>query len=126
MPATVQYLQLDATYDPIFDPTANLLDLYAVNQNILTRLRLLLGEWWEDLNLGLPVFQQMLGKLASSQGLAAMSLTAQQNIESTPYVTAATDVGVTFINGALGISYTADTLFGTVSGSTTPAISAFV
>lgn len=114
---TVQYLQLDASYDPIFDATANLVDVYAVNQAIMTRLRLLFGEWWENLSLGLPVFQSMLGQLGSPQGLVAMQLTIQQNIQGAPYVISVTNVSLDFTNGRLSVQYTATTQFGTVSGS---------
>lgn len=121
---TIQYLQLDAGYDPLFDSTTSLTDLAAVTQTILTRLRLFLGEWWEDLTLGLPVFQSILGQLASSQGVATMSLLVQQNIEGAPYVTSVTDVAVTFTDGALGITAVAQTQFGPVNISTAPALTA--
>lgn len=122
--ATIQYLQLDAAYDPVFDPSASYTDTYAVNQAILTRLRLFLGEWWENLNLGLPVFQQILGQLVSQQGIAAMALLVQQNIEGTPYVTNVTDVNVSFTNGQLAITANAQTQFGPVAVSAAPALSA--
>lgn len=120
---TIQYLQLDAGYDPIFDTTASYIDIYAVNQAIMTRLRLFLGEWWENLALGLPVFQSILGQLASRQGIAAMTLAVQQNIEGAPYVTNVTDVIVKFQDGVLSISATAQTQFGPVSVNTAPALS---
>jgi hypothetical protein len=124
MASTIQYLQLDAQYDPIFDPAASLTDAYAVNQAILTRLNLFLAEWWEDLTLGLPVFQSILGQLGSPQGLAAMQLAVQQNITGTPYVTSAS-TAVNFENGRLSLSYTAETVFGQVTGSAaTPMLEA--
>jgi len=122
---TLLYLQLDAAYDPIFDVTASLTNLDAVTQAIQTRLNLWLGEWWERLNDGLPVFQQMLGQLGSAQGLAAMELSIQQRIQDTPYVTSAS-VSASFTNGVLKVNYTATTQFGTVTGSTAvpPGLSA--
>lgn len=120
MASTVKYLLLDSSYDPVLDPTACLVDSAAVVQIILTRLRLLLGEWWENLNLGLPVFQTMLGQLGSKQGLAAMQLTVRQNIEGAPYVTQVSAVNVTFADGVLSISVQAQTLFGAVTVSTSP------
>jgi hypothetical protein len=123
-PPTIQYLQLDASYDPIFDPAANLTDTNAVAQAILTRLRLFLGEWWEDVTLGLPVFQSILGQLGSSQGIAAMTLAVQQNIQGAPYVTAVSALVVTFQDAVLSITATAQTQFGPVSINTAPALSA--
>ena len=122
---TIQYLQLDATYDPIFDPSANLTDTDAVNQAILTRLRLFYGEWWENLSLGLPVFQTMLGQLGTPQGLTAMQLTVQQNIEGAPYVTDVPTVTLTFTNGRLSLTYDAQTQFGMVTNTVqSPALNA--
>lgn len=121
---TILYLQLDQNYDPIFDPGASLTDTNAVAQAILTRLKLFLGEWWENLNLGLPVFQSILGQLASPQGIAAMSLAVQQNIEGAPFVTALPIVNVSFKDGVLSITATAQTQFGPVTVNTAPALSA--
>lgn len=119
---TIQYLQLDTQYDPIFDPTANLANSYAVNQAILTRLRLFLGEWWENIALGLPMFQVILGQLGSAQGLSAMTLAVQQNIEGAPYVTSVDNVTVAFSDGVLSITATAYTQFGPVAINTAPAL----
>lgn len=35
--------------------------IYAVRQAIQTRLQLFKGEWWEDVENGLPLFQDILG-----------------------------------------------------------------
>ncbi len=121
--ATIQYLRLDSNYDPIFQPSANLTDLEAVTQAVLTRLKLLLGEWWENTNIGLPLFQVILGHLGSQQGLAAMTLAVQQNIAGGPYVTGVTDVQVDFANGRLSIRALATTQFGPVNINTAPALS---
>ena len=120
---TIQYLLLDSDYDPIFDPNANLTDANAVAQAIETRLKLFLGEWWENLGLGLPVFQSILGQLGSQQGLAAMTLAVQQNVEGGPYVTGTSGIAVTFVDGQLGITGTAQTQFGPVAINAAPALS---
>jgi len=123
--ATIAYLQLDSSYDPIFADNTALTNGAAVAQAILTRLKLFLGEWWEDLNLGLPVFQQMLGQLGSQSGLKAMQLAIQQNIAGfTPYVTAVSNVEVSFTNGKLTYTATAETVFGSVTISNVPALGA--
>lgn len=118
--AVIQYLRLDENYDLVFDNAAALTDAQAVAQAIGTRLRLFLGEWWENLSLGLPVFQTMLGHLASQQGQAAMALAVQQNVAGAPYVTAVNDVSVNFANGALSIQVKAQTRFGTVTVNAAP------
>lgn len=118
----LNYLLLDKKNDPVFEPGAQLSGSAAVSQAILTRLRLFLGEWWEDLTLGLPVFQSILGQLGSAQGIAAMSLAIQRQIEGVPYVTAVTSIKTSFTNGKLLFSATAQTQFGTVSVSNLPAV----
>ena len=122
----ISYLMLDAGYDPIFADGTSLIGVAAVAQAILTRLKLLFGEWWADLSIGLPVFQIMLGQLASAKGLAAMSAAIQQNIEGAPYVTGVTNVKVSFVSGQLQYSATATTVFGPVTISNTPGSSASI
>jgi hypothetical protein len=125
--ATFAYLQLDDAYDPIFADGTALTDAAAVAQAILTRLKLFFGEWWENLNLGLPVFQQMLGQLGSARGIAAMELAITQNIAGlTPYVTAVTDVQVSFVAGRLTYTATVQTIYGAVTISNVPALGAVI
>jgi len=116
--ARITYLALDSSYDPIFADGTSLTDLAAVRQIILTRLRLFLGEWWEALNIGLPVFQRMLGKLGSAKGQAAMNRAIQQNIEGAPYVTGVVNVQASFNAGKFAFTATAQTEFGRVTVST--------
>lgn len=120
----ITYLLLDSSYDPVFDPGVSLTDSQAVRQAILTRLRLFLGEWWENINLGLPVFQRMLGQLGSQRTQNAISLAIQQQIRAVPYVSSVTNVQMNFSNGKFTFSATAQTSFGPVTVSNVPALSA--
>jgi len=97
--SSISYLQLDSLNDPVFANGTSLTGAAAVQQAVLTRLNLFLGEWWENLNLGLPVFQVILGQLASPRGQAAMQLAIQQNIQGAPYVTSVGKVTTAFVNG---------------------------
>lgn len=125
--SVISYLQLDGSYDPIFADGTALIDGAATAQVVLTRLKLFMGEWWENLNLGLPVFQQMLGQLGSQRGLRAMQAAIQQNISSfTPYVTGVTNVQVAFTNGRLTYTANVQTMFGPVTLSNMPALSAAI
>jgi hypothetical protein len=58
------YRKLDQSGDYSFG--AGLQNFYqgaqAVGQAILTNLKLLQGEWWENTSIGLPLFQSILGK----------------------------------------------------------------
>lgn len=121
---SISYLALDSSYDPIFADGTSLAGTQAVAQSILTRLKLFLGEWWEDLNLGLPVFQSMLGQLGSQKGLAAIDLAIRTNIEGAPFVTNVIDVQTSFVNGNFSFTATAQTVFGVVTVSNTPGSSA--
>jgi hypothetical protein len=120
---TITYLLLDSDYDPVFDPKAALVDSSAVQQAILTRLNLWQGEWWEQLSIGLPVFQQILGQLGDSRGQAAMALAIQQVIEGTPYVTAVDDVQYQFINNQFSFTASVRTVFGQVTVNYVPGLS---
>ena len=124
-PLSLSYLALDSSYDPIFANGTSLTNLQAVTQAILTRLRLFLGEWWENLNLGLPVFQTMLGQLGTQRVQQAAAGAVTRDILSlSPYVTAVSSVSVTFTNGRLNISAVVQTAFGTVQVQTAPGASA--
>ncbi len=120
----LKYLRIDADGEPVFDPNAQLTDADAVAQAILTRLRLFRGEWWENLNLGLPVFQSMLGQPGSARTQAAIELSIRQVIEGTPYVTEVDRIAATFVDGRFSFRATVKTSFGTVtvaSASVSPA-----
>ena len=123
--ATIAYLMLDQDNDPVFANGTSLTNAAVVSQAVLTRLRLFMGEWWEDLSLGLPVFQAMLGQLGSQRGIAAMQLAIQQNIIGTPYVTGVTNVAVNFsAAGQLSFTATVQTAFGPVTVNGAPGASA--
>lgn len=113
--ATISYLALDADYDPIFDPTLAFTGTEAVAQDILTRLRLWYGEWWENLQLGLPVLQGILAQGASQQAQATMSLLIQTQIQQTPYVQKISNVSVQFEGGQFSFTCTVQTAFGLVT-----------
>ena len=126
-PILIQYLRLDAGYDPILDPNANLTNAEAVAQAVGTRLRLFLGEWWEDLKLGLPVFQSMLGQLASQSTLNAIRAAVQQNVEGAPYVVKVSSVDVTYKNGQVDVTVSYISQFGQQTAATSlPGLSAAI
>jgi hypothetical protein len=116
MSSVITYLRLDAEYDPVFDNTATLSDLEAVRQAIQTRLALFQGEWWEDLNDGTPMFQEILGQRASQNGLQAMALVLNERIAGTPYVQGVQNVNIVFNAANRSFTYTATAL--TAFGST--------
>jgi len=121
---TITYLLLDAQYDPVFEPQVSLTNAQAVSQAILTRLRLFLGEWWEDLNLGLPVFQQMLGQPGNNRVQAAMNLAIQRQIEGVPYVTQVNNITSQFTAGKFSFTASVQTAFGVIVVNNVPGLQA--
>lgn len=57
------YRRLDSNGDYVFGQGRSqfISGSEAVAQAIVTNLKLLLGEWWEDVNNGLPLWQSILG-----------------------------------------------------------------
>lgn len=57
------YRKLDENGDYVFGGNKNsyIRDAAAAEQAVVTRLRQLIYEWWEDLEDGLPLWQQILG-----------------------------------------------------------------
>ena len=88
-----------------------LYDIDAVRQIINDYLLLLQGSWWEDANLGTPVFGQILG--GAPQG-AVVPLILRQAIESRPFVNRVTGIATSYdrASRAYTFSCTVDTAFG--------------
>lgn len=59
---------------------------YAVAQAIKTRLMLLQGEWWEDTEEGLPLFQQIVGHTGSEKNKDIVDSLIKERIINTPNV----------------------------------------
>ena len=97
------------------DFTTALEDLDAVTQIIYTTILLFQGEWWEYLNSGTPLFQQILGVYGATP--ATVSAILQQRILSVPYVTGITGINCSFTAAIKAFSFSAsvETQFGTVT-----------
>lgn len=105
--STITTLQLDENNDPNWDINSVLADQEAVEEIIYTTIFLLLGEWWEQVNVGTPMFQQILGNPASQKGLQLMSAALVERISSVPYVSSVDDVSVTFNPKTRAFSFSA-------------------
>ena len=84
---TIKVRRLDDNWDRVYGSGLDdfVCDKEAVAQIIQSRLRLWLGEWWENLSEGLPMFQKILGKKAASKIIIDNLI--QKRIAGTPYVT---------------------------------------
>lgn len=81
----MKYRRLSPTGDYTFGfgNSSFLTDADAVCQAIQTKLKMFKGEWWENINDGLPLFQQIAGRA----GISAADLLIQSRILETPGVT---------------------------------------
>ena len=85
--STIRVRRLDENWDPVYGNGEDdyIFDVDAVMQIIKSRLRLWLAEWWENQTEGLPMFQQILGKLGTKK--AVIDKLIQARIAKTVYVT---------------------------------------
>jgi hypothetical protein len=120
---TVIVRKLDSNHDPIYGNgiACFLTDLDAVAQIIETSLLLFQGEWWNDLTIGLPVFQSIVGQ-AENNRQAVIALLIQQVILSVAYVTAISNVKFLYTSANRSFSYACNvqTAFGTVTVTYSP------
>lgn len=123
---TVTYRQLDANHDPIWGQgTASYVsDTDAVALMIDTRLLLFQGEWWADLQEGLPLWQEILGVGVGQAQQAAISLLIQERILKTPYVTGVSNVQFSFNSNARSYQFSCSvtTQFGVIPVVNSPAL----
>jgi hypothetical protein len=122
MAATITYRRLDANWDPMCGAGQNnfVTDIDAVAQAIATRIKLLSGEWWANLNAGMPLLQQMLGAPGSSKHLDTVALLIKQRIEGTPFVLGVSSIATAWDSTSRAFSFSCNvsTQFGTLSVST--------
>lgn len=80
----MKYRRISQTGDYVFGygNTSFVTDLEAVRQAILTKLKLFQGEFWEDLDDGLPFFQQIAG----SRDKDTIDMLIRSRILATPKV----------------------------------------
>lgn len=113
---TIIVRKLGPNWDPIRGQSLSnfLVDIEAVAQIIVTSLLLLQGEWFENVNLGLPLFQQLLGHAETEQGVA---LIIQQQILQVPYVTGIQSFAVSYAPAGRVYSYqgVVNTQFGLIN-----------
>ena len=85
----MHYRRLTATGEYIYGQGSldYLSDADAAAQAVKTKLKLLLGEWWEDTQDGLPLFQQILLQRATAEGIQTADLLIKQRILEVAEVT---------------------------------------
>lgn len=119
---------LDVNGDPIYGNGQNnfLNDIQAVAQIIQTSLLLFQGEWWGDLNEGLPLFQSILGS-NNGKKTDAISLLIQNVILNCcpPFITGVKDIVTTYsTNRQFNFACVVDTQFGLININFAPGVAA--
>lgn len=90
-------------------------DIDAVAQAIKTRLKLLYGEWWEDLTIGMPLFQGIIGKRGTPANINAAEMIINDTIRNTQGVTAINNLKLEYDSVTRRMRYKAEiqTIYGT-------------
>lgn len=84
----MKYRKLDENGDYVFGEGSEdiLVDIDAVAQAIQTKLLLLQGEWWENIEEGVPYFQSVFGQRSTDNSKLAVDTVLRERILSTPGV----------------------------------------
>lgn len=111
---SIKYRMLDADGDYVFGNNAQnfLSDTDAVTQAVKTRLKLFQGEWWENKNEGLPLFQSILGQSGSPENIKSADLLIKDIIANTQDVTDIVSFSSTYVNRNYSFSCTIETKYG--------------
>lgn len=85
----------------------------AIAQAIKTKLYLFYGEWWEDISLGLPMFQSILGQVSNSNLRQTVILLCAEQINLVEGVTSVDSISVDISARKLGLTIDVTTENGT-------------
>ncbi|SFE43276.1 hypothetical protein SAMN04487969_102492 [Paenibacillus algorifonticola] len=112
----MRYRKLDPTGDYQFGRNKNdfLVDVGAVAQAISTSLKLLEDEWWEDTQIGLPLFQNILGQPGTPENVQAVDLLVQGIISNVEGVRGIEDFESLYENRKYVLNCTVETIYGSV------------
>lgn len=84
----------------------------AVSQAIKTNLLLLYGEWWESIDQGLPLFENVLGQPGAPENLQAVDLLVRDIILSTQGVNSIAEFQSTYEKRRYSLSCKVETAYG--------------
>lgn len=111
------YRRLDANYDYVFGQNQQnfVSDVEAVAQAIMTRLKLLYSEWWENEADGLPLWQSILG--TTGKNIRAVDGIIRERIVGTAKVTSIESFSSDFDSETRAYTFTAvvNTAYGQVT-----------
>lgn len=110
----MRYRRLDENGDYSFGNNSldYIKDNDAIAQAIKTKLYLFYGEWWEDISLGLPMFQSILGQVSNENLRRTVILLSAEQIQSVEGVSSVDSIVVAISARKLTLSIDVTTEYG--------------
>lgn len=87
----------------------------AISQAIKTKVLLFYGEWWENIGIGIPMFQSIIGQMNPEALKVSSSLLIKKRIEELPEVVSVDSIEVSRQGRTLKFDITVTTSEGQVS-----------
>lgn len=111
----MKYRKLDENGDYVFGNNSHdyIEKDEAIAQAIKTKLYLFYGEWWEDISLGLPMFQSILGQVSNNNLRQTVILLCAEQINLVEGVTSVDSISVDISARKLGLAIDVTTENGT-------------
>ncbi len=111
----MKYRRLDENGDYSFGNNSldYIEDNDAIIQAIKTKLYLFYGEWWEDISLGLPMFQSILGQVSNENLRRTVILLCAEQIQSVEGVSSVDSIVVGISARKLTLDIDVTTSYGT-------------
>ena len=91
-------------------------DKNAIAQAIKTKILLFYGEWWEQIDDGIPMFQSILGAYDTETVKLASNRLMIDRIRQVDGVTDVSEAKTNVIGRKLYLSYRVDTIYGQIEG----------
>ena len=89
----------------------------SIAQQIKTKILLFYGEWWENIGIGIPMFQSIIGQVNNENAKQSASLLIEKRIREVEGVTAPSDlkIEIDFLTRNLSFSAVVETSEGTAT-----------
>lgn len=113
----MKYRALDQNGDYVFgNNNQDYIDgVDAIAQAIRTKILLFYGEWWENIGVGIPMFQSIIGERNPEALKQSVSLLVTERVLETPGVLSIENVEITREGRALDMTITVNTNDGPVT-----------
>lgn len=113
----MKYRKLDSNGDYTFgnNNADYVTDLDAVVQAIRTKILLFYGEWWEDIGIGIPMFQSLIGQVNPEGLKQSATLLLTKRIQELNEVTSVNNIDLKIEKRTISFSADVDTVYGQAS-----------